>query len=82
MSKLATDRQIMYLNILLTRELGENNRKLYLDLFYNVNSSKKLTLLQASEIIEKFNQDNKERNNEISKAMEKILEKQGQKKLL
>lgn len=80
--KPATDRQIMYLNILLSRELGENNRKMYLDLFYNVDSSKKLDLLQASEIIEKFNPDNKNKDNEVAIAMEKILEKQGQQKLI
>jgi hypothetical protein len=77
-----TERQLKYLNILLTKNLGEENRKLYLEIFYNINSSKKLDLLQASEIIEKFHPDNPDREKEVAEVMNKIYEKIGQKKLI
>jgi hypothetical protein len=80
--RLITARQLKYLNILLTKNLGEENRLMYLDIFYNVDSSKKLSVSQASEIIEKFFPENPEREKEVALAMEKIYEKIGQKKLI
>jgi len=77
-----TERQLKYLNILLTDCFGDYDRKIYLKVFYKVDSSKNLTLLQASEIIEKFVPDNENRNKEISIAIEKINEMKGQAKLL
>lgn len=77
-----TERQLKYLNILLTKNLGEENRKLYLEIFYNIDSSKKLDKFQASEIIEKFSPDNPDQEKEVAEAMQKIYEKIGQKKLI
>ena len=74
-------RQLKYLNILLSNAFGEGFRKQYLKHFYNVNSSKDLTRLQASEIIEKFVPDNQDCKKNIGKAIEKLNELSGQRKL-
>jgi len=81
MTKPITDRQLKYLNILLNRYFG-GNRKIYLDLFYQVDSSKKLSLLQASEIIEQFVDENPEKDKNVAKALNKIYVKLGQQSLL
>ena len=75
-----TPRQIKYLNILLSEAFGEN-RKLYLKLFYKVDSSRDLSLYQASEIIEKFVPDNGKRDENVRSALGKIYECLGQRKL-
>ena len=77
-----TDRQLKYLNILLTQCIGEYFRKQYLKHFYNVDSSKHLTKDQASEIIERVAPDNENREKNVAQIIEKINELNGQKKLL
>ena len=77
-----TDRQLKYLNILLSEAFGEANRKTYLWLFYKTKSSRDLDVETASEIIEKFVPDNNEREKHIGQAQNKIYEFLGQKTLL
>lgn len=72
-----TKRQLKYLNILLSKAFG-GYRKIYLKEFCEVDSSKDLTLLEASEQIEKFVPDNPEREKNIAEAKEKILKSVGQ----
>jgi hypothetical protein len=79
--KVITERQLQYLNILLNRYFGDN-RKLYLSLFYDKESSKDLSVLEASEIIEKFVDENPDKDKNISMALNEIYKKQGQKSLL
>ncbi len=76
-----TEKQLKYLNILLTQSFGEFNRKIYLKHFYKVESSKDLSKEKASEIIEKFVDDNPKKYENIAIAMEKIYELIGQRKL-
>jgi len=76
-----TDRQLKYLNILLNRYFGDN-RKLYLKMFYEVDSSKELSKFQASEIIEKFVDDNKDKDKNIALVQNEIYKKLGQQSLL
>ncbi len=73
-------RQLKYLNILLTEHFGQN-RKLYLKLFWNVDSSKSLTKDQAHIIIEKFVPGPDTITN-VAEANERIYEAQGQQKLI
>lgn len=79
--RLITEKQLIYLNILLKNALGKENRRVYLKLFYQVKSSKELTLEQASEIISKFVSDNPDREKEIEIAKDKIYEHLGQRRL-
>ena len=51
-------------------------------MFYGADSSKELTLDEASEIIEKFGPENPEKQKNISSAFNQIYEAQGQQKLL
>lgn len=74
-------RQLKYLNILLVKNLGEDHRKIYLKLFYNVESSKDLTKYQASEIIEKFVEENPMREENKAIAQNKIYRELGQRDL-
>lgn len=67
-----TKKQLQYLNILLVENIGAENRKPYLKHFYNVDSSKKLTKDQASEIISKFVEENIEREKNVWEAIEKL----------
>lgn len=75
-----TSRQLVYLNILLSNVFGEN-RKLYLELFYKVDSSKDLSFEQAHEIIEKFVPENPDLKMEIDVSLRKIYKHLGQREL-
>lgn len=77
----ATQKQIRFLNILISANLGPEYRKLYLKLFYKVDSSKDLTKEQASEIIEKYLNDNPDKERNVAIAMERIYKALGQQKL-
>ena len=77
----ASDKQVRYLNILVVKNLGHQHRKLYLKLFYKVDSSKELTVNQASEIIEKFVEENPMREKHKALALHKIYRELGQKEL-
>lgn len=81
MTELITDRQLKYLNILLTKNLGEQHRKIYLKIFWKVSSSKLLTKYQASEIIEKFVEENPMREENKAIALSKIYRELGQRDL-
>lgn len=74
-----TDKQLKYMNIILSQTFGEN-RKLFLKLFYKVDSSKDLTKDQASEIIELFIGPNAAKYK--AEAMDKIYEALGQQRLI
>lgn len=78
---LITERQLKYLNILLIKNLGDQHRKIYLKLFYNVDSSKLLTKYQASEIIEKFVEENPMREENKAIALSRIYRELGQRDL-
>lgn len=82
MDGIITEKQLKYLNILLTDSFGSQNRKLYLKIFYKVDSSKEITKEQASEIIEKFVDSNPEREKEVAIGLEKIYESLGQQRLI
>lgn len=66
---------------MIVKNLGDQNRKLYLKIFYNVDSSKDLTKEQAHEIIEKFLDENPEREMNRSLALHKIYKATGQKSM-
>ena len=55
-----TKPQLTKLNILLIEAFGEAQRKNYLKATYGVDSSKDLTFDEASEIIERFESDDRE----------------------
>jgi len=80
MTEPITEKQLVYMNIILS-ETFQNYRKLYLKLFYGVDTSKDLTRNEASEIIERFHEENEERDKNIAIAMEKIYEHIGQKNI-
>ena len=73
-------RQLKYLNILLSEHF-QQNRKLYLKLFWKVDSSKDLTKDQASKIIEKFIEGPDTLRN-VAEANSRIYEALGQQKLI
>ena len=77
----ATEKQIRFLNILISANLGSEYRKTYLKLFYKVDSSKQLTKEEAHRIIEDFLDDNPDREKNKAIAMEKIYTALGQQKL-
>ena len=81
MSRKITERQLTYLNILLDKAFG-HNRKLYLKEFCGVESSKDLTLLEASDIIERFVPKNENREKNIANARHKMMIMSGQKTLI
>ncbi len=81
MTGLITEKQLKYLNILLVENLGEQYRKTYLKIFWNVDSSKDLTKEQAHQIIEMFIDENPEREKNKAVALNKIYEALGQRKL-
>ena len=66
-----TEKQLVYLNILLNNAFGEN-RKLYLKLNYEIDSSKDLDFDQAHEIIEKFIPENPEMEKNVDISLRKI----------
>ena len=76
-----TDKQLRFLNILLT-DAFNGHRKTYLKLYWNVESSKDLSIEMASVIIEQFLSDNPKREGHIAQAKAKIYESLGQQKLL
>ena len=76
-----TDKQLRYLNILLTDAFNKH-RKTYLKLFWNVDSSKDLSKEMASVIIEQYLPDNPKRDQNIADHQIKIYESLGQQKLL
>ena len=76
-----TPKQLKYLNILLVNAFGKENRLTYLQLFYQIRSSKNLTKELASEIIERFVDDNPEREKNVALAKERIYEFLGQTRL-
>ena len=81
MTRSITDRQLKYLNALLSETLGRSGRKIYLQEEYDVDSSKDLTLEEASEIISKFVKDNPTRDINIDEAERIVAEASGQDKM-
>lgn len=81
MTEPITDKQLKYLNILLVKALGVDHRKLYLKLFWKVDSSKDLTMDQASEIIGMFIEENPAFEKNKAVALSRIYKELGQQEL-
>ena len=77
-----TERQLMYVNILLSKAVGDHRRKIYLDKFWGKESSKDLTFDEAHEIIEALNPDNADRDKKIAEINQRLNIEMGQKQLL
>ena len=81
MTEPITDKQLKYLNILLVKAVGDDHRKLYLKLFWKVDSSKDLTIDQASNIIEMFIEENPAFEKNKAVVLSRIYKELGQQEL-